>query len=160
MWWKLKKPRDEGAERRRSSGPLHQRNWVCKEVIWGNTRFPAALPFGQASVAAHPSRLPSLWKVLTFFFPLKQTEKEGKSLLRGLPAGFSWETFTRWVAGSSHGRAGLQLSGWTCRSRIAKTSPKLPSRNTISYPAVVSSSPGGADPTSEAMMGTPLEKHI
>lgn len=124
-------------------------------MIWGNTCVPAALPFEQASVATHPFCLPSLWRLLTSSFSLKQMEKEGRSLLRGLPACFSWKTFTRWVAGSFRGRAGLQLSSWTSRSHIAKTSPKLPSRNTISYLAVVSSSwgVGVGDPSSKEMDG-------
>lgn len=56
------------------------------------------------------SRLPPLGRVLTFFFyAVKQSEKEGRSLLKGLPAGFSWEAFTRRVAGSLRARAGPRL---------------------------------------------------
>lgn len=121
-------------------------------MISGNTCFPAALPFEQASVAAHPSRLLTLWRVLTSFF-LEENGGGRKKLAEDLPAGFSWETFTRWLAGSFCGRAGPQLNGWTCRSHIAKTSPKLPSRKTISYPAVVGLSWRGADPASEVMGG-------
>jgi len=106
MRWKLKEPRAEGIKRkgRRSSGPLFQRNWVCKGMIWGNTCFPAAIPFEQASVAAHPSRLPSLWRVLTSF-SLEANGEGREKLAEGIASRFLW--------GSNHW-LGCWLFLWPC----------------------------------------------